>query len=672
MYISSVTLEYIKNKVSVMPSFNPTAVSIQSSKTSSFGGQHMNGNGYHPYSNGGASNLGYMNNLLGSGNLGPDVMSRVFMSFRSGIELEIKWALTTVCLLSMNLPNLINLEKYPSLGNELIKYFIAPYQHSEGGAVGDSGPAVQDLNFSLDALLALRNASQDLINQQWLSQVKNLKKIILKVLKLLIGWIVDGKGVTSQVLNDINQYHESMNFLLDLLENLTCYYIDNNKNDPLVQVFIGLLGKTRDKSVVISSLKCLGNLLIIRSVKADDAADAAANAAAKEKPEADGGVSSVGPEAEPITTNCIDSIPISLLQKITEYLLVNDQELNFNVIRFIKQYLGSEALNPQFPTVTSLQQFRLRQLCSNKSIFSILVKQLPQLMLESIPLNDPSTQSKSQSQTKSPEFSQLVLSKRTLGSSVPTIVPELSDQLYDIIVKFHEPLRASTWLRCCYEPVYQTYPEDLEIQGAIPGEVTQISLWKAYEKQFEKVWQPQENGTLTPNNFPKLLPAVDFIKNVSAAFPHSQAMMQVIESDTVSGQPPKRKFVIKGIQPRQFVVNIDVGNYDALKQKPKALEMVLPDNNLPIGHIDQDRFLHNLSLLNSQVLLLQLDKQQLSIVNVLSLEIMGYIMSNIIEGDEEAKEIFRHENSWLRDYIYVNPGLVDSGILSTTWLEYLV
>lgn len=104
--------------------------------------------------------------------------------------------------------------------------------------------------------------------------------------------------------------------------------------------------------------------------------------------------------------------------------------------------------------------------------------------------------------------------------SVPQNPPELPSDLYAKLYALPEPLRATLWLRICYE-------------SSTTNEVTQISLWKSYEKQFGNS---------------KLLPAVEFIKNVNFAIKHSSAMV-LDDVNPMTGETTK-KFVIKGIKPR--------------------------------------------------------------------------------------------------------------------------
>ena len=112
---------------------------------------------------------------------------------------------------------------------------------------------------------------------------------------------------------------------------------------------------------------------------------------------------------------------------------------------------------------------------------------------------------------------------------MPTSAPELTEELYKIIVAFPEPIRASTWLHCCYEA---TMTEQ--------AEVTQISIWKAYETQFQEIWKPNTEGTLN-HNYKPLLPAVEFIKNVTKAFPYAEAKVVALpQAPGEENQAPKK------------------------------------------------------------------------------------------------------------------------------------
>ena len=273
----------------------------------------------------------------------------------------------------------------------------------------------------------------------------------------------------------------------------------------------------------------------------------------------------------------------------------------------------------------------------------------------------------------------LNLTKRSQFSGVPSSLPQLTEDLYSLIVRFPEPLRATTWLRCCYEPyahnnLISTAGTDATTD-VIPGEVTQISLWKAYENQFQEIWDPS-NGESNPDLKP-LLPAVDFIKNVSHAFPNSEAM--VVNLDSVEGEAPKKKFIIKGIQPRQFAVNIDIGNYDALK--PIPVSSVNPEENykLPIGHIDMEKFAHTINRVSEEILSegsrVSRSLEAVNLINLSSYDLLDYIINEVLESKENSIEenTFRLYNShWLPDLVYANPSLLENGLINSSWLKYLI
>ncbi|KAG2731552.1 hypothetical protein G9P44_005139 [Scheffersomyces stipitis] len=256
------------------------------------------------------------------------------MSLKSGIDSEIKWALSTLTRVSLH-PT-FSLEAIPYFGHELIKYFIKPYQlilEKKPHKVSDEIMAM-----SLDSLLTLRNSAQDLPNQQWLAQVKPLKKSLVEVSKFLFNWFYH------------DDFKEALTYLVDLLEPLSCYYIDNSKHDPLFNTLLSAAVLTRDKTQLISLLKCLSHFEESR-------------------------------EDERKMINCIDAITESQLEHIVNQLLINDGRLNYAVLEFLKSYLFSEATTAESPnSIRDSQSRRLQrllQLNSSKSGFNTLVKQLP-------------------------------------------------------------------------------------------------------------------------------------------------------------------------------------------------------------------------------------------------------------------------------------------------------
>ncbi|AAS51561.1 ADL358Wp [Eremothecium gossypii ATCC 10895] len=203
-----------------------------------------------------------------------------------------------------------------------------------------------------------------------------------------------------------------------------------------------------------------------------------------------------------------DNLDDEILNLIVSYLLVDcDNELVMASLDFLYQYIlpGSE---------------RITTLLSNPERNSILTTVLPSLLTYNVELPDYDYLSKVE-----------IKLVRRVKPRPPTHVPTLPPDLFQKLLGLNEPMRSTAWLRCCFE-------------SAADSEVTQISLWKSYEHIFSE--PVKQSGR-------RLLPAVEFIKNVSNAFVGAAAM---VVTDPVTAQ---KRFVIKGIQPRIKAVSINDG-----------------------------------------------------------------------------------------------------------------
>lgn len=586
------------------------------------------------------------NELPGAGHMGVGPLDRIIMSLRSGIESEIEYALNTLTYYSCNEPKILNFSTYPLMGEELIKYFVRPYHLLSAGK--DVGQAT--LSISVESLLSLRNAVQDLHNQQWLCQVAHFRRQAGDALKFLVTWLTTPASKALLALARYSElFRESLNHLLDVLDAVTCFYVDTPKNDPMFHQLLVLLLSSSDKHILMVAIKCLTHLMYLGgasalAVKADS-------------------------EGTPDTANCIDAVQPEHLLVVVRYLLVNDDELSYAALQFIKQYLFLEALHAQYPnSVKDSQLHRMRKLVqasSSKRSLHVLLKQLPEMVVARLPLVDPASTSRALP---------MQLARRSNNSGVPTVTCKLPEKLYEIVVTFPEPLRATTWLRCCYEP-YTSSAKGTELADTTAGEVTQISLWKAYENQFEAIWKDRLNPS-----WPNLLPAVDFIKNVSSAFPNSEAMVVNIPVADPA-QPARKKFIIKGIQPRQFPVSIELGNFEALRHTAPTEERATTTSGL--REVDIAAFKEALASYTDSLLESSEDltgphdttAPWYSPINALSRDILGRIITDLLEPDTdgEFKNVFRQYNKdWVPDLVFANPGLVEQSYFDSKWLLYLL
>lgn len=201
----------------------------------------------------------------------------------------------------------------------------------------------------------------------------------------------------------------------------------------------------------------------------------------------------------------LDDVSPLLLKRVQAYLLVDDEELRSACLDFLMQ----------FTSFSDNVEKLLR--CTDAEALS---RQLSRLVLFT---------SKEQA-VRHPR------SQPEVDTSAPPPVPRLSTSLVENLLKMDEPDRSSEWLRMCF--VADTN-----------GEMTQISLWQAYQ------------GTFAPyqGTHPHLI-AGDFIKNVSTTFPGATA--QVAGSN---------KYVIRGIRSRKAPV--DTGMLPGAKASDKGKEL---------------------------------------------------------------------------------------------------
>ncbi|KAF1977400.1 hypothetical protein BU23DRAFT_550720 [Bimuria novae-zelandiae CBS 107.79] len=201
-------------------------------------------------------------------------------------------------------------------------------------------------------------------------------------------------------------------------------------------------------------------------------------------------------------TNKLTGIPAKTLKSICDWLLVEDEELRLACLDFLYLFTGF-ADNVQ--------------ILVNEIDIEVLVNQLVRLL-----------------QFGAQAFEERRSAPKTSKPSLQAEdAPKLSSGIIGQLIPLDEPERSSQWLRTCYE-------EDPT------GEITQIQLWTAYNAAFS------ETVAKDPAYKP-LMPAKDFITNVSTTFPGAQA--QVIQTTS----PPK--YTIKGIRPRSIPV-------DSVTKKP--------------------------------------------------------------------------------------------------------
>lgn len=219
-------------------------------------------------------------------------------------------------------------------------------------------------------------------------------------------------------------------------------------------------------------------------------------------------------------SNKLADVPIEILRLICDWLLVEDEDLRIACLDFLYLFTGFadnvEVLAHEIDLEGTVNQ--LVRLLQYGAIAYEERKSAP---------------------------------KTSKAAAPPDAAPKLSSAIIGHLVTLDEPERSSQWLKTCFE-------EDAT------GEITQIQLWSAYNAAF------QESMASIPAAFKALMPAKDFITNVSTTFGGASA--QVL---TVGGQP---KYTIRGIRPRSIPV-------DPSTKKP-YMRCCWQSLNVLKGHVD--------------------------------------------------------------------------------------
>lgn len=196
-------------------------------------------------------------------------------------------------------------------------------------------------------------------------------------------------------------------------------------------------------------------------------------------------------------TNKLTGVSTKTLRSVCDWLLVEDEELRIACLDFLYLFTG-------FPD-------NVETLAHEVDLESVVNQLVRMLQHGAIAYEERRT-----------------ASKPSKSSQPSDGAPKLSSAIIDHFSTLDEPERSSQWLKTCFEedPI---------------GEITQIQLWSAYNTAFS------EAMTSNPATFKALMPAKDFITNVSTTFTGASA--QVI---TVGGQP---KYTIRGIRARSVPVD---------------------------------------------------------------------------------------------------------------------
>jgi chromatin structure-remodeling complex subunit RSC9 len=197
--------------------------------------------------------------------------------------------------------------------------------------------------------------------------------------------------------------------------------------------------------------------------------------------------------------NLLKGVPSAVIQNIIDWTLLNDEDLVHACLDFLYQYTA----------VVDNVDFLISELQVEP-----LINQLVRLLMHNAKIVE----------------KELPLGRDT-RISAPAEIARLPKELLAQLLKLDEPERSSQWLRSLFEEDRDEF-------------ITQIALWQAYQACF--------TPAVAETNV-QLLPAAEFIKNVSTTF-QDKAAAQVQAG-------PVQKFVIKGIRRRSVPIDMKGEEY---------------------------------------------------------------------------------------------------------------
>ncbi|KAH8897077.1 hypothetical protein GQ53DRAFT_679690 [Thozetella sp. PMI_491] len=425
---------------------------------------------------------------------GPNIYERCLLSLRSNIAAEQAFALNHLVKISFERGDKYKFTQFPGLAEGLtekalevgslfyeVNWSISYDPYVDEGAIDEldgingtsdilqridqlkpklihdtmqTGEFTDQMVLVTEAILTIRNMAMLQENAFYLADFMPLKDLVCIVLNL------PNKDVVVEIKH----------FALDIAEQITpCLSL--SPSDPLYKTLLEQL-QSKDRGTILTALRALGRIAMNKE-----------------------------------ETNKLSSVPREALRNITDWLLLNDDELMDACLDFLYQYT---AVVSNLDTL--VEAIRIDHLVSH------LIRLLS-------------------------HGAKRVQKELTISQEDPHVYDQPSEEVHHIprdlleeLVATEEPERCYAWLRCLFE-------EDAE------SHITQIAIWQAYNTAF---LEPLKKSNKSMIN------AAEFIRNISQVY--SSAGAQIVRDRGPDGNEVQR-FIIKGIRPRSRPVSTDNREY---------------------------------------------------------------------------------------------------------------
>ena len=399
----------------------------------------------------------YRNIMLpGTGFIGPNIYVRAQLALQSGIPEEEQYALHHLVKISHERGDKYRFDQFPGLAEALIKkvlqisslFYDVDWEISyEDEIMGPDEEVLNGLRGTSDVIQKLRSriplvTNDSMHDASFLSQLNRITEAGL-VIRNMCMLEENAKYLSVHplirdylaILLDLPQHTqivELRHYALETAEQVL-KYCDLGPNDALYHSLLDQLGR-EDRGAITITLRAISRIAMTHT-----------------------------------PAKRLDDIPDEILQKVQDWLLVEDEDLRSACLDFFMQYTSfADNVDNLLQAVDA----------------EALARQLSRFLSYA---------------AKEHKDTQPSAEQEKEDTSLP--VPRLSRSIVENLLKLDEPERSSEWLRMCFLP-------DLN------AEMTQISLWQAYQGTFA-AFQPSH---------PHLI-AGDFIKNVSTTFTGATAQV---------------------------------------------------------------------------------------------------------------------------------------------------
>lgn len=425
---------------------------------------------------------------------GPNIYERCLLALRSGIRAEQAFGLNHLVKISFERGDKYKFAQFAGLAEGLTEFALGVGSlfydvewiiSNDPDADSDDMGELDGINGTLDILeriaqLKRKDVQDNFQPSEFTDHMTLITEAVLTIRNMVMlpdnAWFMaDYPSIKDLLcillrLPDMDLTVELKHFALDIAEQITPNLVLES-DDPLYQTLLAQL-KSNDRGTILTALRAIGRISMNHATE----------------------------------TNKLHDVPVSVLQNLMDWLLLNDDELVDACLDFLYQYT---AVVPNLDTLIE------------STNAGHLVTHLVRLL----------------SHGAKRYHKEIVVSEARIVYDPPSEqVVSIPLDLLERLLAMEEPERTHQWVRCTFE-------EDPDAQ------VTQIAIWQAYNAAF---LEPLKRTGRSMIN------AAEFIRNISSVYHTAGA--QVFREQGPTGEVQSR-FIIRGIRPRTFPISPENRGY---------------------------------------------------------------------------------------------------------------